>query len=272
MDKLLDISRQGGYPLCAETLQVLYDNARAVNALLAGLKLPNKSAVILGAENGNTALADYRYLYAVTMGNRRLVRYTTGAGVSMFDLSAAKVTITETDRSIFDNNGVEIANVYREERAVIENTNVEAEKWKFYTLKEVLEPAIYTDLLPEFRAQIANTGVELDESYGNILCKNDNKLRIKLKLVRDYSSHPQRVVADTIWNINAAINFGINNSCPINAIMNANDSWWSIDANLSNSGIQLRLGQGYAQAYEDIAAVNTYVYRYLVIINSEILL
>lgn len=191
MDKLLNISREGGYPLCAETLQVLYDNARAVNVLLAGLNLPNKSAVLLGAENGAAALNGYRYLYAFTTGNRRLVRYRLGEGVSLTDLSSAKVVITETAFNVTDSHEQPISNVYSEERAEIVSTDVATEKWTFYNLKDVLEPAIYKDLLPEFRAQLANTNVSLDENYGNILCENDRKLRVKLKLdvtVQDH--HP----------------------------------------------------------------------------------
>ena len=81
MDKLLNISREGGYPLCAETLQVLYDNARAVNVLLAGLNLPNNTAVILGSEDYSSRLeVYYSYLYAVTSNGRRLVRYTQATG------------------------------------------------------------------------------------------------------------------------------------------------------------------------------------------------
>ena len=264
MDKLLDISRQGGYPLCAETLQVLYDNARAVNALLAGLKLPNKSAVILGAENGDTALADYRYLYAVTMGNRRLVRYTTGAGVSMFDLSAAKVTITETDRSIFDNNGVEIANVYREERAVIENTDNANERWTFYHLKDVLELGVYTDLLPQFRAQLANnTNVSLAENYGNILCKNDRKLRVKLKLVRQSAAHGMNP------SFTVSLPGDIAGVYPLNALLYVNGEYHTFGAVLENGALKLNT----SSVYNDIDPVTQWVVtNQTIIINSEVLL
>lgn len=221
MDKLLNISREGGYPLCAETLQVLYDNARAVNVLLAGLPLPNKSAVILGSEETEESRVPagsfaYTYLYVVSAGGRRLVRYTRNIGVN---LSSAKVTITETLNTVYDSGGNEIADVYTEERAVIESTDVAADKWKFYNLTDVLEPAIYKDLLPEFRAQLVNTNVSLDENYGNILCKNDRKLRIKLKLdvtVQHGSVYttldiPIPFFAEGVYSLNAILYFNSSN-------------------------------------------------------------
>lgn len=270
MDKLLNIGRQGGYPLCAETLQVLYDNARAVNVLLAGLGLPNKTAVILGAESGATAAGGYRYLYVVTnFGiNRRLVRYTLGSGVSMSDLSSAKVTVTETSMDVHDNNDNTIAGVYSEERAVIEHADNASERWTFYHLKDVLEPAIYRDLLPEFRTQIANTNVSLDEGYGNILGINENKLRVKLKLQRTFVIG-HAVSQNTVWT-GLSIPFAPSGTYPLNAIARINNDWYSIGAFLSDGNITLRMGQGYAQALD--LGITNLVLSQVVIINSEVLL
>ncbi len=277
MDKLLNIGRQGGYPLCAETLQVLYDNARAVNVLLAGLELPNKTAVIMGAYSGTEASNGYRYLYVVTgygnIGvNSRLVRYTTGAGVSMLDLSSAKVTITETEKDVHDNNDNAIPGVYREERAVIEQADSASERWTFYRLKDVLEPAIYKDLLPDFRTQIANTNVSLDEGYGNILRMNENKLRMKLKLQRTFNSSNylgQAVNSNTVWS-GLSIPFAPSGTYPLNAIAFINGGWYSIGAFLSDGTITLRMGQGYAQAFD--SGIQTYAMSQVVIVNSEVLL
>ena len=268
MDKLLNIGRQGGYPLCAETLQVLYDNARAVNVLLAGLGLPNKTAVFLGAESGAIAAGGYRYLYVVTVGNRRLVRFTLGAGVSTSDLSSAKVTVTETEKDVHDNNDNTIAGVYSEERAVIEHADNASERWTFYRLKDVLEPAIYKDLLPDFRTQIANTNVSLDEEYGNILRMNENKLRVKLKLQRTFVIG-QAVSQNTVWT-GLSIPFAPSGTYPLNAIARINNDWYSIGAFLSDGNITLRMGQGYAQAL-DLGITNLVLSR-VVIINSEVLL
>lgn len=271
MDKLLNIGRQGGYPLCAETLQVLYDNARAVNVLLTGLGLPNKTAVIMGAESGATLA--YRYLYVVTginnFGvNHRLVRYTLGGGVSMSDLSSAKVTVTETAKDVHDNNGNTIPGVYSEERAVIEHADSASERWTFYRLKDVLEPAIYKDLLPDFRTQIANTNVSLDEEYGNILRMNKNKLRVKLKLQRTFVIG-RAVSQNTVWT-GLSIPFAPSGTYPLNAIARINNDWYSIGAFLSDGNITLRMGQGYAQALD--LGITNLVSSQVVIINSEVLL
>ena len=195
MDKLLQISREGGYPMCAETLQILYDNAMAVNVLLAGLDLPDNSAVILSSPRGTDVFGgasigasntEIKYLYVKTSIRKGLVRLTTGSGSlqqNLVDPNSDKVVITESQHNVYDSGGNVIENVYTTERATIVSTSVEVDKWKFYTLKEVLEPAIYDDMLPDFRTLINNTtGIELDNNYRNILRKNANKLRVKLKL------------------------------------------------------------------------------------------
>lgn len=269
MDKLVNISRQGGYPMCAETLQVLYDNARAVNVLLAGLNLPNKSAVILGTEGYSEAHDGYRYLYVVLNYNRRLVRYDAGAGVSMFDLTAAKVTITETAHNVYDNNGVEIVDVYREERAVIENTDNANERWTFYHLKDVLELGVYTDLLPQLRTQLANTNVSLDENYGNMLCKNDRKLRVKLKLEASVSNN-QTPVSDDEYTMEVSIPASISGAQSLNAVLFCNNQYRPLRAMLIGTTIKFYVGE----ALDSIAGPNTdwYSISWTMYVNSEILL
>jgi hypothetical protein len=269
MDKLLNISRQGGYPMCAETLQVLYDNARAVNVLLAGLNLPNKSAVILGSESFATSVAGYKYLYVVTTGNRRLVRYDTGTGVSLSDLSSAKVTITETVHDVYDNNGVEIAGVYSDERAVIENTDNANERWTFYHLRDVLELGVYTDLLPQLRAQLANTNVSLDENYGNMLCKNDRRLRVKLKLEASVSNN-QTPVSDDEYTMEVIIPASISGAQSLNAVLFCNNQYRPLRAMLIGTTIKFYAGE----ALDSIASPDTEwnSISWTMYVNSEILL
>lgn len=268
MDKLLQISRQGGYPLCAETLQVLYDNARAVNVLLAGLGLPNNSAILLGVENPHEALNNplngYRYLYAVSNYKKRLVRYTVGTGVSLQDLSSAKATITETVENVHNTNGDIIEQVYTTERAVIENTNVESERWKFYKLEDVLEFAIYKDLLPEFRAQIANTSISLDDSYENMLCKNEKKLRVKLSI----SNYPGNVRVDGARTVTMPMP-GITGLYQFDAMLYVNDRWYRVEAFGSNETLTLYTGNVYSSINSNPWYASS---GQRILINSEILL
>lgn len=271
MDKLLNISREGGYPLCAETLQVLYDNARAVNVLLAGLPLPNKSAVILGSEETEASRIPagsfaYTYLYVVSAGGRRLVRYTRNSGVN---LSSAKVTITETLNTVYDSGGNEISDVYTEERAVIESTDVAAEKWKFYTLKDVLEPGIWNDLLPELRAQLTNTNVSLDENYSNILCKNDRKLRIKLKLNVN-TQYDQQAINVTTYTVDIPLSVTIQGAVLSNMLMKFNDVNYPVKSILEGSTLKAYVGE----IFNNIVDSDTTWYHqsWTMYINTEILL
>jgi hypothetical protein len=270
MDKLLNISREGGYPLCAETLQVLYDNARAVNVLLAGLPLPNKSAVILGSEETEASRIPagsfaYTYLYVVSAGGRRLVRYTRNSGVN---LSSAKVTITETLNTVYDSGGNEISDVYTEERAVIESTDVAADKWKFYNLTDVLEPSLYNNLLPAFQDNLTGTNVSLDENYHNILGKNDRKLRVRLKLDASVSNNPTPVSSNT-YTMDVSIPISIAGAHSLNAVLLCNNQHRPVRATLIGSTIKIYAGEALSSIAND---TTWYSQSWSMYINSEILL
>lgn len=265
MDKLLNISRDGGYPMCAETLQVLYDNARAVNVLLAGLNLPNNTAVLLGAENFATAATGYRYMYAVNNYNRRLIRYTRASGV---DLSSAKVTITEVAHDVTNSNEQTISGVYSYERAVIESTNDATEKWTFYNLKDVLEPSLYTDLLPELRTALVNTAVSLDETYGNILGKNDRKLRIKLKLNASVSQNPTPV-SDVAYTMDISLPVNVAGAHSLDAVILCNSQYYPVHATLIGTTLKIYVGEGLNKIANGTI---WYSQSWSMFINSEILL
>lgn len=258
MDKLLNISREGGFPLCAETLQVIYDNARAVNVLLTGLNLPNKSAVILGTEDFSTAVTGYRYMFAVNNNKRRLVRYTMGSGV---DLSSAKVTITEELHDVTDSNLQTISSVYAYERAVIESTSDANEKWKFYNLKDVLEVALWENLLPLFLERINlcyPDYLSLSETYNNILCKNEFKLRLKLKI-----DIPVAQGNRALEDFHIPFSVGINGIYPLNAILVIGSiDFNSVDAFIANHVIYVKC-TGYTVPQ---------LHPAYVLINSEIIL
>ena len=268
MDKLHQISREGGFPLCAETLQVLYDNARAVNVLLAGLDLPDNSAVILGSEIESHGHSAYNYLYAVSSGNRRLVRYTMGSGV---DLNNAKVNITETHYNVTgSNNTTTIGNVYTLERATIVSTSLNERGWNFYRLEDVLEPAIYNDLLPNLRTQLANTDITLGEDYGNILCKNAKKLRVKLKLAANIPSGSNQVLNTPSYTLTVPMPITIQGAHSLNTVLNFNDNNYTMRALLDGSGLKV-----YAGEILDVLApsgTTWYSQGWTMYINSEILL
>ena len=271
MDKLLNISREGGYPMCAETLQVLYDNARTVNVLLAGLNLPNNSAVLLGAENGAVAHNGHRYLYAFTIGNRRLVRYRLGEGISLTDLSSAKVVITETAFNVTDSNEQPISNVYSEERAEIVSTDVATEKWTFYNLKDVLEPAIYKDLLPEFRAQLVNTNVSLDENFSNILCKNDRKLRIKLKMLASVPNINNQVLNSPSYTLQVPMPITVQGAHSLNMVMGYSGNNYTMRAILEGNVLYVYAGE-ILNSITPTTTTIIYTQSWTMYINTEILL
>lgn len=212
MDQLLDIQRAGGYPLCAETLQVLYDNARCFNTFFRGLNLPGKSFIKLGAENLQQGHEGKRYaIVSIPAGNttmQKIVRYLT----PLSDATYRKVVISEVEKSVYDSNGNEIQGVYSEETAEVVAAANEGESWKFYDLKDVIELALWEDILSSLNLQTSQTGTfTLDGTYANFMRKNERAVQMKLKISASVNG-----AADNLNSDGYAVSFGLPSS--LNAV------------------------------------------------------
>jgi len=75
MDKLIDISRQAGFPWCAETAEALNNNARYIEAVMDGFGIFGRQAIILSDQNSGTPIM---YIKDLGWEHGKIVRTTTG--------------------------------------------------------------------------------------------------------------------------------------------------------------------------------------------------
>ena len=169
---------------------------------------------------------------------------------------------------VTDSNEQTISGVYSYERAVIESTSNANEKWTIYNLKDVLEPALYADLLPGLRTALTNTTVSLDETYGNILGKNDRKLRVKLKLNASVSQNPTPV-SDVAYTMDISIPVSVAGAHSLDAVIFCNNQYCPVHATLIGTTLKVYAGEG----LNKIADGTTWNSQgWSMFINSEILL
>lgn len=136
MNRLLDIPRQGGYPLCAETLQLLHENVQLLETILNGLKLPQYTIV-------RFPYGDYAYVQSVnpTSGTGEILKITSGANLA--NSAVHSYTITTTSQSIVDVNEQTFSNVYEERELTLSNLFDLNQSVRVYDFNEVLEPAMF---------------------------------------------------------------------------------------------------------------------------------
>lgn len=270
MDKLLDITREGGYPLCAETLQVLYNNARCHNALFRGMNMPDKSIVLLGPENLSESVAGNRYAIVTTIAagyrNSRIVRYVNSAPSSTYK----KVVISEVEKSVYDSNGNEIQGVYSEETAEIVAADNESESWKFYDLKDVIELALWEDILSSLNLQTSQTGTfTIDGTYANFMRKNERAVQMKLKINASVTGS-----TDVLNSDGYAVSFGLTSSLNavgcVNVVLDCDNQIETTHAVIKGGQMTIYAGT----ALKKIASSNTewHSKSWAMYVNGEVLL
>lgn len=259
MDKLKNIQREVGFPICAETLEVIAECRRVLDTSLHYLKLPDKTAVILGATDGRG------YMYVYLEGRiSKMVRFSV-ANLIGLNRNSAKVVFQSENFSVTDEHNVTYDDVYAIETATISNTNVSGEKWKIYDLDEIIEPAAYENLLSLLTL---SSPVSLDTDYSNILSSNDKKLRIKLKLNFSVSSNSITVLTSPGYKNQITLPITIDGACSVNAALIVNNNSRSVRAILAGNNLTIYSGE----VFEELTDSIWYSQSWSVFVNSEVLL
>lgn len=138
MNRLLDISRQGGYPLCAETLQLLHENVQLLETILNGLKLPQHTIV-------RFPYGDYVYVQSCNpaSGNGEILKITSGANLA--NSAVHSYIITTTSQSIVDVNEQTFSDVYETKLLTLSTSLNNFQSVKVYDFNEVLMPAMFME-------------------------------------------------------------------------------------------------------------------------------
>ena len=178
MDRLLNISRNGGFPLCAESLEILANNAAMTEELLKAIPIENRTAVFFKGRK--------HVLYCLD-GTNRIALVT---GLIPSDLSNCKLTVTTTTHDVTDGDGNTYSSVYETTTAGVSAATDASDRWKFMEMGDVLATNIWADHLPAFAsglasATLSNGGFNAVPSlYGtnNKLKSNGDELRMRLRI------------------------------------------------------------------------------------------
>ena len=102
MDRLLNIGRDDGYPLCAETLELLHKNVQLLETVLNGLNLPRHTIV-------RFPYGDFAYVQTVdsTSGRGEILKIGTGGTLSnsavvSYSITSSNVTITDSTNNDYE--------------------------------------------------------------------------------------------------------------------------------------------------------------------------
>lgn len=176
MDRLLNIDRPEGFPLCAETLGVLNENSEMFAEWLKRIPLKNRQAVQFGD-----------YLLVCQNLQRRLVK--RGAMIAA-SINQCKLVFTTEAHSVHDSSDNEIENVWVSEVADIVDETSPTAQWTMLGLNDVFEMKLWYDFLPSFSASLTAATVT-DGSFGvlpqihgdgNVMRTNNERLQMKLAI------------------------------------------------------------------------------------------
>lgn len=226
MNRLLDISRQGGYPLCAETLELLHDNVQLLETVLNGLKLPQHTIV-------RFPYGDYAYVQSCNpaSGNGEILKITIGTGLA--NNAVGSYTITTTSQSVVDVNEQTFDDVY-EEKGVELRTNVTYwQTVKVYDFDELFEKGMWRNgIFQGYRDRDYNTLTPSDQSAIASMKWNESEIRIRVRVRFDnlpISSSSELIV---LFN-NAGVLGNADDIFPAAAAFNSNQTNTSVTAHIS---------------------------------------
>lgn len=193
MHKLLNINRDGGYPLCAENLSILDENARMINAVLSGLKIPNNTAILFrnNVVVFNSAVNSYfSYLYMSNGHSGELMKVGNDASGLLGNTENVGISVRVVNQNVTDEHGNEYEDVYKERYADIVMPTAPSNTWRVYDFSDVIETALYepaaslsTGSLMTYVSSngtlhipISNENTSIEESN---ITKNNRELRLK---------------------------------------------------------------------------------------------
>ena len=106
MDRLLNIGRNDGYPLCAETLELLHKNVQLLETVLNGLNLPRHTIV-------RFPYGDFAYVQTVDSNSGRGEILKIGTGGTLSNSAVESYSITSYNVTITDSNNNDYEDVYQ---------------------------------------------------------------------------------------------------------------------------------------------------------------
>src|SRR5574344_2918309 len=119
MDKLRNINRAGGYPLCQENLKIIADNMDLFGVVMASMGIGTKALLIPRPRSISEDLSgnpyDYYCYYSPGGGYGAIYHITSGADIALAADNRntyAKLIIDEVSQNVTDGDNNTINEVY----------------------------------------------------------------------------------------------------------------------------------------------------------------
>lgn len=193
MDKLLNIDRLGGYPMCAENVQILYDNAFMLNAVMSKLGLPAKTAIWLRNNvfvPGSAVNHGFNYLFVSNGQCGELLKVGNGEN-NLLNYAKVRLTVSSVLQDVTDEHNETYTSVYQIRTVDVDPPVglIDIDAYSILQLDEVIESAYCKRSSLPYQAQMDNSALTaaqmtlLDEPNDGLrLYKNKLTLRLTYQL------------------------------------------------------------------------------------------
>lgn len=178
MDRLLNIGRNDGYPLCAETLELLHKNVQLLETVLNGLNLPRNTIV-------RFPYGDFAYVQTVdsTSGSGEILKIGNGANLANGDIR--RFSINTSNICIVDSTNTPYNDVYQIRSVNFHDTTSNTPTYNtvnaVYNFEDLLEKARW-ETMPFYHFFNATTS-QMDAIVSQAICEmKHNSLLMKVRI------------------------------------------------------------------------------------------
>ena len=178
MDRLLNIGRNDGYPLCAETLELLHNNVQLLETVLNGLNLPRHTIV-------RFPYGDFAYVQTVNPASGRGEILKIGTGGTLSNSAVVSYSITSSNVTITDSTNNDYEDVYQNRTLNLSTQSSHLMSGvKVVDFENLFDFALWKDItLYGYRNQSSSDMSGYVQSNPLVIAKiNDRELRIRICL------------------------------------------------------------------------------------------
>lgn len=226
MKKLLDIPRDGGYPLCAETLELLHDNVQLLETVLNGLKLPQHTIV-------RFPYGDFAYVQSCNpaSGNGEILKISQGESLPNANVQGYQIISLNND--VTNVNDVVYIDVYQDRSLKLTSSGSIGINVRVYDFDELFEKGMWRNgIFQGYRDREYHTLTPSDQSAIASMKWNESEIRIRVRVRFDnlpISSSSELIV---LFN-NAGVLDNADDIFPAAAAFNSNQTNTSVTAHIS---------------------------------------
>ncbi|MBR1992411.1 MAG: hypothetical protein IJ986_09080 [Bacteroidales bacterium] len=178
MDRLLNIGRDNGYPLCAETLELLHNNVQLLETVLNGLNLPQRTVV-------RFPYGDFAYVQTVdsNSGRGEILKIGTGANLANGDIHQYSINTSNID--IVSSTNTNYDNVYQIRKVNFRDITSSTPTYNtvnaVYNFEDLLEKARW-ETMP-FYHFFNDQNSQMDANVSQAICEmKHNGLLMKVRI------------------------------------------------------------------------------------------